>query len=84
MSQGPEGSPVAQLAEYMTDEDFRNSFASNHEQALSKVGMAPSDVPAGILEALKDCSVDELRALSKVRGAFNEAGVEDRYKVEMV
>jgi hypothetical protein len=84
MSQGAQGSPVAQLAEHMTDEDFRNSFASDHQQALSKVGVDASDVPAGVLEALKDCSVEELRALSKVRGALIEAGVDDSYKAEMV
>jgi hypothetical protein len=75
MSQGPEGSPVAKLADYMTDEDFRNSFASDHHQALSRVGLEPSEVPAGILEALKDCSVDELRALSRMRNALVDAGV---------
>jgi hypothetical protein len=84
MSQGAQGSPVAQLADHMTDEDFRNSFANNHQQALSKVGIDPSDVPAGVLEALKDCSVADLRALSRVRGAFIEAGVDDKYKAEMV
>jgi hypothetical protein len=84
MSQGAQGSPVAQLAEHMTDEDFRNLFASDHQKALDKVGIDPSDVPPGVLEALKDCSVAELRALSKVRRAFIEAGVENMYKAEMV
>jgi hypothetical protein len=84
MSQGAQGSPVTQLAEHMTDEDFRNGFANDHRQALDKVGIDPSDVPSQLLEALKDCSADELRALSKVRRAFDAAGVEDEYKVEMV
>jgi hypothetical protein len=84
MSQGAQGSPVAQLAEHMTDEDFRNAFASDHQQALEKKGIDVSDVPSGVLEALKDCSVDELRALSKVRNALIDAGVPDEYKAEMV
>ena len=84
MSQGAQGSPVVQLAEHMTDEDFRNLFARDHQDALSKVGIDASDVPSGVLEALKDCSVDELRALSKVRGALIKAGVDDEYKAEMV
>ena len=84
MSQGAQRSPVAQLAEHMTDEDFRNSFAENHRQALSEVDINPSDLSSGVLEALKDCSVDELRALSKVRGAFMKEGVDDEYKAEMV
>jgi hypothetical protein len=84
MSQGAQGSPVAQLAEYMTDEDFRSAFASDHQQALEKKGINVSDVPSGVLEALKDCSVDELRALSKVRNALIDADVPDEYKAEMV
>jgi hypothetical protein len=79
-----EGSPIAQLAEHMTDEDFRNAFASDHQEALDEKGIDASDLPSEVLEALKDCSVDELRALSKVRKAFLDAGVPDEYKAEMV
>jgi hypothetical protein len=75
---------LAKLADNLTDEDFRNSFASDHARALSNADIDAGQLPSGVLEALKGCSAAELRALVDVRDALEANQVDRRYWVQIV
>ena len=81
---GSGGEHVATLGERLGDEDFRNSFAQDHSQALNNAGIDEQALPDGVVDALRGCSPEELKAVARVRGALIDAGVEDRYRADIV
>jgi hypothetical protein len=84
VDQYSESDHVSKLGERLGDEDFRNSFKSDPSQALSDAGIDEEGLPDGVLEALRHCQPEELKAVAKVRGAPMDAGVEARYRSDIV
>ena len=75
---------VSKLGEHLKDESFRTSFAQDQSQALSDAGINEKALPSGILETLSNCSPQELATLASVRGALEDAGVDQRHIAQIV
>jgi hypothetical protein len=86
MSQGPATGIEAlrQLAHSLKDPFFRKAFATDPQDAMSQVGIAPEAIPLDIMEALVELSPNELGALARVRKALEAVGVPDDIVSEMV
>jgi hypothetical protein len=75
---------VSKLGEHLKDENFRTSFARDQSQALSDAGINEKALPSGILDTLSNCSPQELATLASVRGALEDAGVDQRHIAQIV
>ena len=84
MEQYGDNDHVSKLGKHLKDESFRTSFAQDQSQALSDAGINEKALPSGILDTLSNCSPQELATLASVRGALEEAGVDQRHIAQIV
>ena len=76
---------IAALAEILSKGATRKSFANDPEGTLRDRGIDPASLPTGIYEVLSDLSDTELRAIGRLKKAFDEAGdVSPDAKLQMV
>jgi hypothetical protein len=74
----------AKLGNLLRDPEQRKQFWLDPAKALSNVGVRPDDIPESVRNTLHDLSYEELRVLARVNQSLDEAGVDPKYKAEMV
>jgi hypothetical protein len=73
------------LAEILSKGATRKSFANDPEGTLRDRGVDPASLPAGVYDVLSDLSDTELRAIGRLKKAFDESGdVSSEQKLQMV
>jgi hypothetical protein len=76
---------IAKLAEILSKGATRKSFANDPEGTLRDRGVNPDDLPAEIYEVLSDLGDIELRAIARLRAAFDASqDVSPDMKLQMV
>ena len=79
-----EGSEYTQLGELISDESFRGSIQTNFRAAAQERGLDLSPIPDGVLDTLDDLSKEELAILARVKARLEAAGVDKKYRAELV
>ncbi len=77
--------PIATLADILSKGSTRKSFASDPEGTLRDRGVDPADLPSDIYDVLADLNDAELRAIGRLRGAFDSSpDISSDQKLQMV
>ena len=76
---------VAKLAQILSKGSSRKSFATDPDGTLRDNGVNPEDLPPEIYNVLSDLSDTELRAIARLKKAFDDApDVDADQKLQMV
>jgi|GEM_PF-3057802 hypothetical protein len=81
---GEEGSEFIRLGELISDESFRGSIQTNFREAAQEQGVNLSQIPDEVLDTLDDLSKEELAILARVKARLEAAGVDKKYRAELV
>jgi hypothetical protein len=75
---------IATLADILSKGATRKSFATDPEGTLRDRGVDPASLPAEIYDVLSDLNDAELRAIGRLKGAFDHSDISDEQKLQMV
>jgi hypothetical protein len=76
---------IAKLEQILSKGATRKSFANDPEGTLRDNGVDPADLPEDVYEVLSDLNHDELRAVARLKGAFDRStDVSPQAKLQMV